>query len=183
MVCNLVQRCRVANHKGRAFGLHDLLLLQICEQPRNRLSRSSDRLRDFLVREPRRQPRFRLCRLNEQKQSLSLKSLRFGELIDHYLDHELPRLSKSARKGNQSYIKNWIEPTWHGHVADNMKTMQVRDWLDKIELPDGTKPKIKNILSAIFSHGVRWEIRGTQPRLRSGRDAWPPRRLNWRKAE
>ena len=46
------------------------------------------------------------CRLNEQKQSLSLKSLTFGELINHYLNHELPRLSKSARKGNQSYIKN-----------------------------------------------------------------------------
>jgi integrase len=81
-----------------------------------------------------------------------------GELINHYLDHELPRLSKSARKGNQSYIKNWIEPAWHGHVADNMKTMQVQDWLDKIERPDGTKLKIKNILSAIFSHGVRWEF-------------------------
>ena len=33
----------------------------------------------------------------------------FGELINHYLDHELPRLSKSARMGNKSYIKNWIE--------------------------------------------------------------------------
>ncbi len=98
------------------------------------------------------------CRLNEQKQSLSVRSLTFGELINHYLNHELPRLSKSARKGNQSYIKNWIEPAWHGHVADNMKTMQIQDWLDKVERPDGTKLKIKNILSAIFSHGVRWEF-------------------------
>jgi integrase len=98
------------------------------------------------------------CRLNEQKQSLSLKSLRFGELINHYLDHELPRLSKSARKGNQSYIKNWIEPNWHGHLAGGMKTMQIQEWLDKVERPDGTKLKIKNVLSAIFSHGVRWEL-------------------------
>ncbi len=36
--------------------------------------------------------------------------------------------------------------------------MQIQDWLDKIERPDGTKLKIKNILSAIFSHGVRWEF-------------------------
>jgi hypothetical protein len=39
-----------------------------------------------------------------------------------------------------------------------MKTMQVQDWLDKIERPDGTKPKIKNILSAIFLQEVRWEF-------------------------
>jgi hypothetical protein len=111
------------------------------------------------------------CRLNEQKQSLSLKSLTFGELINHYLNHELPRLSKSARKGNQSYIKNWIEPAWHGHVADNMKTMQIQDWLDKVERPDGTKLKIKNILSAIFSRmgsdGNSWNA--TPSAVKAGR--------------
>jgi hypothetical protein len=56
----------------------------------------------------------RRCRLNENKQYLSLKAITFGDLINHYLDHELPRLSKSARKANKSYIKNWIEPNWHG---------------------------------------------------------------------
>jgi integrase len=97
-------------------------------------------------------------RLNENKQFLSLKSITFGELINHYLDHELPRLSKSARIANKSYIKNWIEPAWYGHLADRMKTMQIQEWLDKIQHPDGTKLKIKNVLSTIFSHGVRWEL-------------------------
>jgi integrase len=97
-------------------------------------------------------------RLNENKQYLSLKEMTFGELINHYLDHELPRLSKSARKANKSYIKNWIEANWHGHLAGSMKTMQIQEWLDNIQRPDGTKLKIKNVLSAIFSHGVRWEL-------------------------
>src|SRR6266700_180007 len=96
--------------------------------------------------------------LNENKQSLRLRTITFGELINHYLDHELPRLSKSARSGNKSYIKNWIEPPWHGHAACSMKTMKIQEWLDKINRPDGTKLKIKNVLSAIFSHGVRWEL-------------------------
>ena len=98
------------------------------------------------------------CQLNEDKQSLSLKTITFGELINHYLNHELPRLSKSARKANKSYIKNWIEPAWFGCLAASIKTMQIQEWLDAIERPDGTKLKIKNILSAIFSHGVRWEL-------------------------
>src|SRR5579862_9695167 len=82
----------------------------------------------------------------------------FGELVNHYLNHELPRLSKSARKANKSYIKNWIETKWHGCLACNMKTMQIQEWLDGVQRPDGTKLKIKNVLSAIFSHGVRWEL-------------------------
>jgi hypothetical protein len=100
----------------------------------------------------------RRCRLNENKQYLSLKAITFGKLINHYLNHELSRLSKSARKANKSYIKNWIEPNWHGHLAGGMKAMQIQEWLDKIQRPDGTKLKIKNVLSAIFSHGVRWEL-------------------------
>jgi integrase len=98
------------------------------------------------------------CRLNENKQCLSLRAVTFGELVNHYLNHELPRLSKSSRKGNKSYIKNWIEANWFGHLAGNMKTMQIQEWLDKIQRPDGTKLKIKNVLSTIFSHGVRWEL-------------------------
>jgi len=77
---------------------------------------------------------------------------------NHYLNHELPRLSKSARKANRSYIKNWVEPNWYGHLAGGMKTMQIQEWLDTVQRPDGTKLKIKNVLSAIFSHGVRWEL-------------------------
>lgn len=100
----------------------------------------------------------RRCQLNENKKYLSLKVITFGELINHYVNHELQRLSRSARKANKSYIKNWIEPNWHGHLAGGMKTMQIQEWLDKIQRPDGTKLKIKNVLSAIFSHGVRWEL-------------------------
>jgi integrase len=95
------------------------------------------------------------CQLNENKQYLSLT---FGELINHYLNHELSRLSKSTRNAYKQYIKNWIETDWHGHLAGGMKTMQIQEWLDKIQRPDGTKLKIKNVMSTIFSHGVRWEL-------------------------
>jgi len=95
------------------------------------------------------------CQLNENKQYLSLT---FGDLINHYLNHELSRLSKSTRNAYKRYIKNWIEPDWHGHLAGGMMTMQIQEWLDKIQRPDGTKLKIKNVMSTVFSHGVRWEL-------------------------
>jgi len=94
---------------------------------------------------------------------LSLKAITCGELINHYLNHELSRLSKSARKANKSYIQNWIEPNWRSPLAGGMKTMQIQEWLDKIQRPDGAKLKIKNVLSAIFSHGIRWELMERNP--------------------
>jgi hypothetical protein len=38
------------------------------------------------------------CRLNENKQSLSLKAMTFGELVNHYLNHELPRFRNRREK-------------------------------------------------------------------------------------
>ena len=89
---------------------------------------------------------------------LSLKHMTFGDLVNHYLNHELPSKSKSTRKTNKMYISNWIDPAWHGFLANEMKTMEVESWLHSIHRPDGTKLKVKGIMSAIFSHGVRWEF-------------------------
>jgi len=83
------------------------------------------------------------CKLNEDKQQLSLKHMTFGELVNHYLNHELPSKSKSTRKTNKMYINNWIDPAWHGYIANEMKTMEVESWLHSIDRPDGTKLKIK----------------------------------------
>ena len=103
------------------------------------------------------------CKLNEDKQQLSLKHMTFGELVNHYLNHELPNKSKSTCKTNKLYIKNWINPAWHGCTANEMKTMELESWLHSIERPDGTKLKIKGIMSAIFSHGVRWQFVDRNP--------------------
>jgi integrase len=103
------------------------------------------------------------CKLNENKQQLSLKHMTFGELVNHYLNHELPNKSKSTCKTNKLYIKNWINPAWHGCTANEMKTMELESWLHSIERPDGTKLKIKGIMSAIFSHGVRWQFVDRNP--------------------
>jgi integrase len=103
------------------------------------------------------------CKLNEDKQQLSLKHMTFGELVNHYLNHELPNKSKSTCKTNKLYIKNWINPAWNGCTANEMKTMELESWLHSIERPDGTKLKIKGIMSAIFSHGVRWQFVDRNP--------------------
>ena len=95
-------------------------------------------------------------KLNQDKRQLS--PIKFGFLINHYVEYELPKASKSTRKTNLGYIKNWIEPDWHDRLACEMKTMEIEAWLHSITRPDGTKLKVKGIMSTIFSHGVRWEL-------------------------
>lgn len=100
-------------------------------------------------------------KLNENKRQLSPVS--FGHVINHYIQHELPKAAKSTRKTNLGYIKNWIEPAWHYQLACEMETMEIESWLHAIERPDGTKLKIKGIMSTIFSHAVRWKLVTSNP--------------------
>ena len=41
--------------------------------------------------------------------------------------------------------------------------MEVERWLRATEVADGTKAKIKCVMSALFSHAVRWEFCGHNP--------------------
>lgn len=103
------------------------------------------------------------ARLNEKKLFSSLKEMTFGELASHYLNHELPRLAKSTQKTNKQYLNNWVIPAWRDRLANQIKTMEVQSWLDGIDRPDGTKQKLKNIMSSVYSHGVRWEFASRNP--------------------
>ena len=59
--------------------------------------------------------------------------------------------------------KNWILPRWGIFLLDEVKTVEVERWLRATELADGTKAKIKCVMSALFSHAVRWEFCGHNP--------------------
>ncbi len=56
------------------------------------------------------------------------------------------------------YANNWIIPRWGDLPLEAVKTVEVERWLRAIEVADGTKSKIKCVMSALFSHAVRWEF-------------------------
>lgn len=60
-------------------------------------------------------------------------------------------------------MKNWILPRWGNHLLDEVKTVEVERWLRAAELADGTRSKIKCVMSALFSHAVRWEFCSRNP--------------------
>jgi integrase len=60
-------------------------------------------------------------------------------------------------------VKNWILPRWGNLILNDVKTVEVERWLRAMDLADGTKAKIKCVMSALFSHAVRWEFCSFNP--------------------
>ena len=61
------------------------------------------------------------------------------------------------------YAENWIVPRWGNLPLEQVKTVEVERWLRATRVADGTKAKIKCVMSALFSHAVRWEFCGHNP--------------------
>jgi hypothetical protein len=85
-----------------------------------------------------------------------------AELVAHYRLKELVgenqgRKSFSTRAGYESYLNGWILPRWGDHRLEQVKSVAVEEWLDSIKRAKGTRAKIRNIMSAIFHHAMRYE--------------------------
>ena len=50
-----------------------------------------------------------------------------------------------------------ILPKWKDFRISEDKTVVVEKWLETVELAPATNTNIRNILSAVYSHGIRHE--------------------------
>jgi integrase len=85
-----------------------------------------------------------------------------AELVAHYRLKELVsgnqgRMSFSTRAAYESYLNVWILPRWGHHRLDQVKSVAVEEWLDSIKRAKGTRAKIRNLMSTIFHHAMRYE--------------------------
>jgi integrase len=89
-----------------------------------------------------------------------------GELVTHYKEKELPDENSKAfstRAGYQSYLKNWIVPEWGNHSLSDVRTVKVEEWLGSLSLTNGSKAKIRNLMSTLFNHAIRHEWMDRNP--------------------
>ncbi len=92
-----------------------------------------------------------------------------SELLVHYIRHELPRKALSTAEGYRIYFRRYIEPKWGSHPLITVRAVEVERWLESLRdrkgapLAPGTRAKIRNILSAIFSHAVRHQLTTSNP--------------------
>ena len=119
--------------------------------------------------------------INEQTPRQKLQAISMETLVEHYRQHELPDIVNGTRPlGSQAgddetrkaystqatyagYLRKWILPRWRSYRLADLKAIQVEQWLKSLPLSRGTKAKIRNIMSALYSHAQRWEWVTTNP--------------------
>jgi integrase len=84
------------------------------------------------------------------------------ELVAHYRLKELAgedqgRKAYSTRAAYECYLKIWILPRWGSYRLDQVKPVAVEEWLGSIKRARATKAKIRNLMSALFHHAMRYE--------------------------
>jgi len=94
----------------------------------------------------------------------------FSELVDHYKSVELvegsENLAYSSQYGYRCYLDNWLVPKWGRLLLselENIPGVYIEQWLKTIPKSRGTKSKLRNILSAVCSHGLRYGWMKTHP--------------------
>jgi integrase len=85
----------------------------------------------------------------------------FSELVEHYSLKELPkdnheRKTRKTKKVYESNLRNHILPRWGGYELREILTVEVEEWLDRLSLAPGSRAKLRNQMSTVFRHGIRW---------------------------
>jgi integrase len=107
----------------------------------------------------------------------------FGDLVDHFKSVELvegnENLAFSSQYGYRCYLDNWIVPKWGGLLVSELEDLPgvyIESWLKTIPKARGTKAKIRNILSAVCSHALRYGWMKIHPIQRKVRQSAKPER-------
>ena len=82
-----------------------------------------------------------------------------SELVAHYQKYELTleRKAFATVNAHESYLALHILPKWQDYKLSEVKTVAVEQWLDSMDYAPATKTKLRNIMSAVYSHGIRHE--------------------------
>jgi integrase len=91
----------------------------------------------------------------------------FSGLVEHFRLKELPkenneRKTKKTKQVYESNLRNHIIPKWGKYRLRDIFAVEVEEWLDGLKLAPGTRAKVRNQMSAIFRHGIRWGWLGLQ---------------------
>jgi integrase len=84
-------------------------------------------------------------------------SLTIKQMTTHYMEKELPAKAFSTQECYRAVLGKWILPKWGEYRPLDVKAVAVEAWLRSLSLADGSKAKIRNIMSALYNHAIRHE--------------------------
>lgn len=106
-----------------------------------------------------------------------LTSITMAKVVEHYIVHELADCGEdgkaySTRSKKTQVLNRWILPRWGRLELRAIKTVAVEQWLKELvtskfrkpkRLAGGTKEKIRDAMSSVFNHAIRWEFTDRNP--------------------
>jgi integrase len=110
---------------------------------------------------PSRKAAMQACELRRANINRNIATPRtMADLVQHYRQKEMSEDSSksfSTRTAYDVYLRNWIVPAWGEHSLSNVRTVAVEDWLRTLPLANGSRAKIRNLMSTVFNHAMRYE--------------------------
>ncbi len=105
--------------------------------------------------------------INQNRVRRREQTIDVADLVDHYVQTELSDnadwYSPATRLIYQQFLKRWVRPKWADVNICDVRTIAVEQWLrqlrraDDIPLANATKAKIRNLMSVLFNHAIRYE--------------------------
>src|SRR5437773_11749435 len=106
-----------------------------------------------------------------------LTCVNMSEAVEHYKIHELADYGRdgkaySTRNRKTLVLNRWVLPHWGKVELRAIKTVAVEQWLKTLvttkfgepkPLAGGTREKIRDAMSSIFNHAIRWEFTDRNP--------------------
>jgi integrase len=106
-----------------------------------------------------------------------LTSITMAKAVEHYSIHELTDCGAegkaySTRSRKTQLLNRWVVPQWGKAELRAIKTVAVEQWLKTLVttkfgkpklLAGGTREKIRDAMSSIFNHAIRWELTDRNP--------------------
>ena len=135
---------------------------------------NSKKLQDFLA----------ALRLNINTDGpTALTSITVAEAVAHYKTHELADCGRdgksySTRNRKTQVLNRWVLPHWGKLELRAIKTVAVEQWLKTLvtskfgkpkPLAGGTREKIRDAMSCVFNHAIRWEFTNRNPITGAGK--------------
>lgn len=97
------------------------------------------------------------------------RGLTFGDLAQHYAEHELVEYAESIRpkahttiRGYERVLRNRLFPRWGNRIALGIEPLEVEQWLKALKkeelLANPTLDKMRRVMSLVFRHGQRYGL-------------------------
>ena len=105
--------------------------------------------------------------LNRGGAWLKMRSTTVSDLVSHYRERELDPdtvwKTYSTKVTYEGYLNKWILPRWEAYPLVRVNAGEVELWLRSLPLARSSCAKIRNLMSVVFNHGIRYEICDRNP--------------------